>query len=168
MDNKHCFLLLEIYSCIYTLYLESVNLLSIYPIIGFRMYHPKIWCLGIDYLKLKEFKDTRSRMVILTSQNLPFPWKQEMNLLCERCLPVPRWREKFLSPETRNLGSKAMLTKLVTPLSFISSSSTPLPLSMLYKLIVPLSKRWLAKPGPGHFFWSSFSNEGSHMHVKIQ
>lgn len=102
----------------------------------------------IDYLKLKEFKDTRSRMVILTSQNLPFFPESRWISYVKGALLVPRWRRISITRDKEFRVKKAMLTKLVTPLSFISSSSTPLPCQCFTRSLLCLCLKDTQASGP--------------------
>lgn len=89
-------------------------------------------------------------------------------------LPIPEGRKTILSPEKGNQGQEeSVQTNLVKlTLSFLSTSPqytapgpNPYVLSILHKLFLCLKGRKAFCSG--HFFSSSFSCEGSYMHVKI-
>lgn len=89
-------------------------------------------------------------------------------------LPVPGRRKTFLSPEMRIWGKEIYTNKpdWTNPyLTIFSPFSTPRPnssvLPIFHKCIVSLSKMDIKASCLGHFFWSLFFYEGSHVPVKI-
>lgn len=110
----------------------------------------------IDYF---EFKLCKKHPVQEGQSDLTlYPWKQEINLHVKVTLSVAGDKETFLSPET---GNSRFISLFITP------SPNSFILSILCRCVFCCPKG-RKDSCSSHFFASSFSCEGSPVHVKIQ
>lgn len=100
-------------------------------------------------------------------------WKQGIELPCERCPPWTRRKEDNLITREGESRPREICTNFVKlTLIFLSTSPqytipspNPSVLSILHKLFLCLKS--VEAFCSGHVFSSSFSHEGSYMHMKI-
>lgn len=121
---------------------------------GFRTCCLKIRNISRNCLEVAEAR--RSTLISLTP--CPCSQKQIIKLPCERYLPVPGRKQTFLSPET---GNSRFISLFITP------SPNSFILSILCRCVFCCPKG-RKDSCSSHFFASSFSCEGSPVHVKIQ
>ena len=147
-------------------------------LIEFRTQYPKIWHSSIfNILSWRTTKGPKqeSHSGLILPQPIPLlPWKQEMNLPCERWNPACNTRREGICiiwhRELRTQKAvytnfvKLTLSFLVTPSSCNTPSPNPFVLSIFHKFVVSLSKGykgfWFFQ-----FFGSSFSCEVSNVYV---